>query len=86
MRQTERLSGRTEDDHASLRVVGVSAVLRASRLPNTSTSVKSYRLNTSLGNYVSVAFVMCNVRHNLKHPEVQLSSQISCVFVMSDAA
>jgi hypothetical protein len=64
-------------------VVGVSDVIRATLLPNT--SEKGYRVNTSLGNYVSVALVTCDVRHNLRLREVHLSSEHSCVLVMSDA-
>jgi len=84
MGQTERLSVRTEGDHANLMLIGASDVIRATLLPDT--SEKSYRVNTSLDNYVSVALVMCDVRHNLRHPEVHLSSEHSYVFVMSDAA
>jgi hypothetical protein len=83
---TERLSERNEEYHANLRLAGVSAMIRATCLPNT--SEKCCRLNTSLANYsyVSVELVMCDVRHNLRHPEVHLSSEHSYVFVMSDAA
>jgi len=70
MGQTKRLSGRTVGDHGYLRLVGVSVATRATLLPNT--GEKSYRVNTSLGNYVSVALVMCDARHNLQHPEVRV--------------
>jgi hypothetical protein len=79
MEQFERFCGGTEDDHENLRLVGVSAVIRATRLPNT--SEKRYRLNR-----MSVALVVCNVRNRLRRPKARLSSQYSRVFVLSDAA